>query len=267
MVDVAQSNHERARVWTQHAESYARHPGGSSSHIGAAVLGLVALGSGALGSLGVLGAYSPDVSADEFSKILYPSLGALGLGVVLVPLVVWMVRTAKREAARLKAFIAEVQGRGGQMLNGPQLAQWLIRYWAADYPHQSFISSPEVYRAAFSFDGAPVLVDFTPSGYHVSGNQFPDLWWAHVVVPGRPHSGVRINPGHPDVQRIQALGYEIELGTGGLIARGNKTIEPALRKEPIGIMDTAAELVRLTRAIEAETTRGAPTSAAPLTLS
>lgn len=266
-MDVAQSKEDRARDWTLHAESYARHPGGSSSHIGAVVLSLVALGSGALGSLGVLGAYSPDVSADEFNRILYPSLGALGLGVVLVPLVVWMVRTAKREAARLEAFIAEVQGRGGQTLSGPQLAQWLTRYWAADYPHQSLLSSPEVYRAAFSFDGAPVLVDLTPSGYHMSGNQFPDLWWAHVVVPGRPHSGVRINPEHPDVQRIQALGYELELGTGGLIARGNKTIEPALDRQPIGIMDTAAELVRLTRAIEAETARVAPASGAPLTLS
>ncbi|NOY93593.1 MAG: hypothetical protein GXP55_20605 [Deltaproteobacteria bacterium] len=264
---MTQSDHERAREWTQIAQAYSRHPSGSSSYIGAAVLGAVAFGAGALGSLGVLGAFSPGVGADEFKQILYPSLALLGLGVVLAPLVVWMVRVARRETARLEGFIAEVQTRGGQMLNGSQLAQWLIRYWAADYPHPSFLSSPEVYRAALSFEGTPVVVDLTPSGYHMTGNTQPNLWWAHVVVPGRPQPGVRINPAHPEVERIRALGYEIALGSGGLIARGNQTIEHALEKQPIGIMDTAAELVRLTRAIEAETARGAPTSGPPLTLS
>lgn len=253
------SKKDRADRWLLLAESFAKYPS-VPDRLVLVVLFLVPVLAVPIGILLLFSDADVGASAKDADVIRGAGFFFLGLGLLAVPIAFLQRRVQQRGRELRHSFRSAVEKRGGRVLDGRQLAQWLIHYWDGDYPQASLMSTSKNFRAALQLEGVFVLVDVTPVSFKIGGGEFASYgWWARVVVAaGHPLLDFGLNPEDPGVLRIQSRGYEPQWESGCLIARGSAGLEKVFKRKPatvLDVFDVAADLVQLTKAQAAAQSR------------
>ncbi|RLB45182.1 MAG: hypothetical protein DRJ42_30495 [Deltaproteobacteria bacterium] len=153
-----------------------------------------------------------------------------------------------RDRAVMHTLKTLTQEHGGQLLGPRELAAWLGHYWNGDYPIRDIVLNyPSLFRAAIRVEGVPVLIDLAPSG--VSVRETDRRWWARILVEASGWKSAHLNPNHPRMARLSALGFSVAATAGGLSCRGEK--KGRWKYEPQAIFDLLPDLVQIRREAQA----------------